>query len=268
MNRSSIGTPEPLSLAAVILSTPPQLFWAVSITALRARPKPSGIPEVPSGSKLPPRSPPVNLAAAFTAENFLPDSTRLEFGREEAAQTITGECERLFCDTLCAIFLGERNLALQQSLVMGAVNKKPKLNPSQHQRGGIRNWVEVWDYSADTIYRGFVASSDEQKSFFVFFENHVPGQGLKSGLVFSPPCPFPMCSRGYMISQLTRVKVDGFIRACGHISLWLLPNSRLSRSIHIIHRTRHRRQEFWLGRVWIDYFGWLAPGREQRSHQR
>jgi len=80
-------------------------------------------------------------------------------------------------------FLGERNLALQQSLVMGAINKNPKLSPSQHQRGGIRNWVEVWDYSADTIYRGFVASSDEQKSFFVFFENHVPDQGLKSGLM-------------------------------------------------------------------------------------
>jgi hypothetical protein len=91
---------------------------------------------------------------------------------------------------LCAIFLGERNLALQQSLVMGAINKKNKLNSTEQQRGGIRNWVQVWDYSADAIYRGFVAGNEEQKGFFVFFENHAPGQGLKSGLVSPSTLPF------------------------------------------------------------------------------
>jgi hypothetical protein len=152
--------------------------------------EPSGIPEVPSGSKPPPQSPPIKFATALAAENFWPERTRLEFGGEEAAQTITGECERLFCDTLCAIFLGERNLALQQSLVMGAISKKKKLNSTEQQRGGIQNWVQVWDYSADAIYRGFVAGSDEQKGFFVFFENNAPGQGLKSGLVSPSPLPF------------------------------------------------------------------------------
>lgn len=145
--------------------------------------EPSGIPEVPSGPKPPSRSPPTKLEIAFAAENISPERTRAEFGREEAAQTITGECERLFCDTLCAIFLGERNLALQQSLVMGAI-KKTKWNPTEQQRGGIQNWVEVWDYSADAIYRGFVANSDKHKILFVFFENHARGQGLKSGLAF------------------------------------------------------------------------------------
>jgi len=66
---------------------------------------------------------------------------------------------------------------------MGAINKKTKLNLNERHRGGIKNWVEVSDYSADAIYRGFVAGSDQRQTFFVFFENHAPGQGLKSGLM-------------------------------------------------------------------------------------
>ncbi|KAG9815477.1 hypothetical protein KCU90_g25215, partial [Aureobasidium melanogenum] len=36
-----------------------------------------------------------------------------------AAYTITEECERLFCETLDTVFLGEGNTVAQDSLVMG-----------------------------------------------------------------------------------------------------------------------------------------------------
>lgn len=91
------------------------------------------------------------------------------------------------------MFLGERQLAPQQSLVIGAThndnnNNNKGVNVSEILRkravGRIQNFIEVWDYAGDTIYRGFVAADGNRRTLFVFFDNHIcAGQGLKSGFV-------------------------------------------------------------------------------------
>jgi hypothetical protein len=47
----------------------------------------------------------------------------------------------------------------------------------------IQRWIEVWDYSGDAIYRGFVAENNGERTLFVFFEERALDQGLKSGYV-------------------------------------------------------------------------------------
>ncbi|PGG96759.1 hypothetical protein GX51_07669 [Blastomyces parvus] len=155
--------------------------------------EPSGIPEVPTGHKFPPTSPPAIASAttaAAVADQFR-SSQKAPGCDGEAVQTITEECERLFCDTLWAVFLGERPLAPQQSLVIGAArnnNNNKIINVSgmstKRVPGRIQNCIEVWDYAGDTIYRGFVATNGNQRTLFVFFDSHTcAGQGFKSGLM-------------------------------------------------------------------------------------
>lgn len=45
----------------------------------------------------------------------------------------------------------------------------------------IQRWIEVWDYSGDAIYRGFVTEINGERTLFVFLENDALGHGLKSG---------------------------------------------------------------------------------------
>ena len=68
----------------------------------------------------------------------------------------------------------------------------------------IQQWVEVWDYTSDAIYRGFVIDVNGERTLFVFFENGALGKGLKSGyailgaLFFSYLCPVEiLCSERY-----------------------------------------------------------------------
>jgi hypothetical protein len=57
------------------------------------------------------------------------------------------------------------------------------IQPNQTgQHGRIHRWIEVWDYSGDAIYRGFVAENNKERTLFVFFENSAL-DGLKSGYV-------------------------------------------------------------------------------------
>lgn len=101
----------------------------------------------------------------------------------EAAQTITEECERLFCDTLSAMFLGERNRGRRRSLVAGAYHQdfRPDSVKENYQR--IESWVELWDYASDAIYRGFVVDDNNGKTLFVFFEDRTSDHGIKTGLL-------------------------------------------------------------------------------------
>lgn len=72
----------------------------------------------------------------------------------------------------------------------------------------VQRWIEVWDYSGDAIYRGFVADANGERALFVFFEDSALGHGLKSGLV-------------------------SFFRACwisALLSLWLCHTGLLVRS--------------------------------------
>jgi hypothetical protein len=52
--------------------------------------------------------------------------------------------------------------------------------------GHIQRWIEVWDYSGDAIYRGFVAEHHQERTLFVFFEDSAL-DGLKSGYVILFP---------------------------------------------------------------------------------
>ncbi|KAL4917437.1 ornithine decarboxylase antizyme-domain-containing protein [Aspergillus aurantiobrunneus] len=99
----------------------------------------------------------------------------------EATQTILGECERLFCDKLSAIFLGERRLSRQESLGIDAFRTQP--NDASYQIRPIQRWVEVLDYNSDSIYRGFVTNTTGERTLFVFLAETTLGHGLKSGLI-------------------------------------------------------------------------------------
>ncbi|KAI9668383.1 MAG: hypothetical protein M1831_001137 [Alyxoria varia] len=104
-------------------------LWPSSIVGL------SGVPEVRSGFPTTPPSPPAEspplLAVHATNDTLEKNSSGGYFnnsnrkdGRNNrlvgAARTITEECERLFCGTLRAYFLGEKETSLRDPLVVGA----------------------------------------------------------------------------------------------------------------------------------------------------
>lgn len=134
-----------------------------------------------------------------------------------AAYTITEESERLFCETLNDVFLGEGNSAAQDSLVMGMHNKSNTDNDSlvsdsgnrrfggrRHDSGAqlptpstspygpvnsaafashahVAEWVEIWDYAGGVRFRGFVGEKDGDRALFIFFDRSVIGKDLKQG---------------------------------------------------------------------------------------
>ncbi|KAF2267435.1 hypothetical protein CC78DRAFT_457345 [Lojkania enalia] len=173
------------------------------------------------GMPSPPLSPP--LAAMYASAAKISDTTNRNgwARRGGAAYTITEECERLFCGTLRAVFLGEGNLARQDPLVTGmqkynyaGINDygvavtPPHIDrimdsPSPEMDGlamekGIKDWIEVWDYVGGNRFRGFVVEEDGEKSMFIFFDQSVTGSDLKAGLMaLLELCdvPYFSCSR-------------------------------------------------------------------------
>jgi hypothetical protein len=108
--------------------------------------------------------------------------------------TITEECERLFCDTLKAVFLGEGNLALQESLVMDmqnyGSNGRDYFGDTRELAGEISrpdhdatvtDWLEIWDYVGGATFRGYIAENHGERSMFVFFDSGVLSSDLKPG---------------------------------------------------------------------------------------
>lgn len=62
-----------------------------------------------------------------------------------------------------------------------------QVTQQDHTRRGnkkIQQWVEVWDYTSDAIYRGFVTDTSGERTLFVFFEESTLGHGLKNGYVY------------------------------------------------------------------------------------
>ncbi|KAL4937161.1 hypothetical protein BDV06DRAFT_227220 [Aspergillus oleicola] len=151
-----------------------------STTALRTGPEHSGIPEVPSGSKTAHISPPLDNPFASATGSGYPVNISLE-QKGEAAHTIPGECERLFCDKLAAIFLGERRLTSQESLGLDAFRNRT--HDADYESRQIHNWVEVLDNTSDVLYRGFVTDTTGERTLFVFLTDSDLGHGLKSGLI-------------------------------------------------------------------------------------
>ncbi|KAK5659935.1 hypothetical protein OQA88_13400 [Cercophora sp. LCS_1] len=166
--------------------------------------------------------------AAITSTNQLAltpkarkSSTRDAHGtgrRGGAALRIREECERFFCETLRAMFLGERNSAARLSRLTSAyqqqqqhhqdndyghpvsgVSSLPPTPPDDCPIGdsawmasrgfvavgGVDSWLEIWDYAGGSSFRAFVAENvtGESKTMFVFFDAHVLGRDLKRALV-------------------------------------------------------------------------------------
>lgn len=75
---------------------------------------------------------------------------------------------------------GERRLARQELLEMGACQANQQgFTGQEHKR--VQSWVEMWDYTSDAIYRGFVTETSGERTLFVFLEDNALGHGLKSG---------------------------------------------------------------------------------------
>lgn len=143
--------------------------------------------EVGLGTPSPPRSPP--LAAFHKAR------------RGGAAYTISEQCERLFCDTMGSIFLGERNLNSFGTLDLGShkynisldgssfgsgsstglASSQSSMDSFNERQGLVTEWLEVWDYVGGARFRGFIAEHEGDRALFVFFDQGVLGNDLKHG---------------------------------------------------------------------------------------
>jgi len=152
--------------------------------------------------------------------NMIIGASAASSGIGGAAISITEECERLFCETLRVVFLGERNGHLQDSLVMGSYNSvdsaisgrsrrrmssldsgpllgtilAPGLGTPPPDKHGSRpavivtpqivQWLEIYDYTSDARFRGFIATNSiGQRSLFIFFEHNIVGKDLKQALM-------------------------------------------------------------------------------------
>ncbi|EON67856.1 hypothetical protein W97_07353 [Coniosporium apollinis CBS 100218] len=95
-----------------------------------------GVPEVGSGIPSPPLSPPLAAAQHALKDTTIPKNFSVRRARRGgAAYTIAGECERLFCETLKTVFLGEGNLVCQDSLAMGVRNQNTTMDGSDDDKG-------------------------------------------------------------------------------------------------------------------------------------
>lgn len=135
--------------------------------------------------------------------------------RGGATLRIREECERFFCESLQALFFGEKNLASHGPGLTG-VNKHRR-----HRRDGApagkgvpvghvidsngqltppddcpftmgagslvagagsataSAWLEFYDFAGGASFRAFVADQEEEKSLFVFFDAGLVGRDLK-----------------------------------------------------------------------------------------
>ena len=136
------------------------------------------------GLPSPPSSPPL---AALTSANEIalaPKTNsrkrdkdgRRKSGREGAAFTIREECERLFCETMKTVFLGERDAGEDGSSEMETFHYS-----SNHNAGQVNSWLEIWDYAGGCSFRGFVGGTGAEKCLFVFFASDIVGHDLKGG---------------------------------------------------------------------------------------
>ena len=153
------------------------------------------------GIPSPPHSPPLAAYTANRERSSSPAKNLQQARRKGAAYTIAEECERLFCETLKAAFLGEGNLALQDSLAVGMYDSidngiKTKSNRQQYgvlvkspqddavfldDPGVVEKWIEVWDYVGGVRFRGFLASDEDHRAMFVFFDDNILNHDLKPG---------------------------------------------------------------------------------------
>ncbi|KAI0472658.1 ornithine decarboxylase antizyme-domain-containing protein [Xylariaceae sp. FL0804] len=171
---------------------------------------PSGIPEVPiSGLPSPPTSPPL---AAITSSNELalqpkPKKQRAATTTTTATQRtrrrrggatfqIREECERFFCESMRAVFHGDKNAVGSGSILAGVhcaltppddVPTPPSSRTGSEDLGccpvRIRGWLEFWDFQGGASFRAFVVEDGDEKSLFAFFDQGLVGYDLKKALI-------------------------------------------------------------------------------------
>ncbi|KAF2625662.1 hypothetical protein BU25DRAFT_432629 [Macroventuria anomochaeta] len=163
------------------------------------------------GIPSPPSSPPL------AASNTLQSKAR----RGGAAYTIAVECERLFCETLRSVFLGEGNQRQQDSLVVGVLNNNDQYAAPDYGTPGsvqevaagsgnksiVTDCIEMWDYVGGIRFRGFVAEKRDEKAMFVFFDQAVMQSSgdLKAGLMaLLELCEVPYFSCDRLVVALDR----------------------------------------------------------------
>ncbi|RQM05626.1 hypothetical protein DH86_00001644, partial [Scytalidium sp. 3C] len=203
---------------------------------------PSGFPEVlgaSSGIPSPPSSPPLAAISSANELTLISSSRKREADgrrrsrKEGATYTIRGECERLFCETMKSVFLGEGRAASSGSVVMGASNNNYNSNSNgggngrgtvrvigsagnsppdeedvalhgyfdrhqRYKRNTIDAWLEMWDYVGGASFRGFVGGDGSSKSLFAFFDSSVVGQDLKPSLM----ALIELAEAGFAVSQV------------------------------------------------------------------
>ncbi|KAF1354152.1 hypothetical protein EJ07DRAFT_158767 [Lizonia empirigonia] len=161
-----------------------------------------------AGIPSPPSSPPL------AASNTLRSKAR----RGGAAYTITVECERLFCETLRSVFLGEGNQRRQDSLVVGVLNNTnaqtdygtpssvQAVRPGSGNKSKVTHCIEMWDYVGGIRFRGFVAEKQDERAMFVFFDQAVilSSGDLKAGLM----ALLELCEVGYFSFDRLVVAID------------------------------------------------------------
>jgi hypothetical protein len=91
------------------------------------------------------------------------------------------------------VFLGEEGKATSKgSVVMGTNTHSPPDESVDAYNSCFANrktghtidaWLEVWDYSSGSSFRGFVGGNGDKKSLFTFFGSSVIGGDLKQGWV-------------------------------------------------------------------------------------
>ncbi|TDZ44675.1 hypothetical protein CTRI78_v009468 [Colletotrichum trifolii] len=178
-----------------------------------------------AGLPSPPTSPPL---AAITASNelaLLPKASSSTKRRDVpgkrisrrggAALQIREECERFFCESMRAVFRGERNTASNGSGLSGVLYSELQTPPSDEDlavrphfagmRGGVGTgaayapasaaaaavaapcpataWLEVWDFDGGASFRAFVADDGAERSLFALFDRNVIGRDLKPVLM-------------------------------------------------------------------------------------
>lgn len=148
----------------------------------------------------PPLSPPLAARHTSASKSLSETLNRGRARRGGATCTITEQCERLFCETLRTVFLGEGDTARQDSLVMGVHNQRREsefavapVDIGRHPdrlvqadgpvciEGLAREYVEIWDYVGGNRFRGVVAETPQDKAMFIFFDHAVVGGDLKAG---------------------------------------------------------------------------------------
>lgn len=179
----------------------------VSITLLPTPAGLSGYPEVLGcsvGLNTPSWSPPLENVSSTNRLDLKASPGRCKFVRNRrktksrgVAHTIREECERLFCEALRVVFLGEEgrqtndgSYAVDVSVQLPTKNARCSysgytVEETNQKRDYCRidAHIEIWDYMGGCNFRGFVGGFDDNKGLFIFFDSSAAQKDLKQGLM-------------------------------------------------------------------------------------